>query len=438
MCRTITCLILVLAAACRPGAAQDPTRIVLVAGDKSHPPAMHEYLKTVRLLRVMLEEAPIPGGIEAEIVYGGWPDDEAVFDEADAIFFTSDGQDGPIGRLVPYMHPERMVVMRRLMARGVGLVTFHFATFAPDSLAPEVLAWTGGYFDWQNDRGEREWHSKIETVETDLTLPSPSHPITRGVRPFRLLDEYYFDIRFPDDTAGWTPILAAPALPSAHPAGDVVAWAVERPDGGRGFATTTGHFYADWKHPEYRTLMLNALVWAAGLEVPVGGVPSRFYTDAEVTRRLTGAPAKGLVLAPSGCVAPMRSVATRLSQAGVLAIDAAQDLNMLSQYDLRDYAFIALARCPGTPAPVLEPEARTALERYLRDGGGLLLLGVEFEFAGSAPVDIDGGASGWSYASFGRGRLVIAPGDGVEPASGPSLEHAAAWLLAGYELWNDL
>ncbi len=96
----------------------------------------------------------------------------------------------------PPTHPSYPLIMHRIR---------HLRAH---SLSPEVLAWSGGYFDWQNDRGGREWRSKIETVEADLTLPAPAHPITHGVRPFRLLDEYCFDIRFTEETAGWTPILA--------------------------------------------------------------------------------------------------------------------------------------------------------------------------------------------------------------------------------------
>lgn len=38
--------------------SERPRRIVLIAGSKSHGPGMHEYLKSARLLKVLLDRAP--------------------------------------------------------------------------------------------------------------------------------------------------------------------------------------------------------------------------------------------------------------------------------------------------------------------------------------------------------------------------------------------
>ena len=52
---------------------------------------------------------------------------------------------------------------------------------------------------------------------------------------------------------------------------EVLAWAVERPDGGRGFGFTGGHFHRNWGDPNFRKLVLNAILWTAGLDVPPSG-----------------------------------------------------------------------------------------------------------------------------------------------------------------------
>ena len=52
----------------------------------------------------------------------------------------------------------------------------------------------------------------------------------------------------------------------------------ERPDGGRGFGFTGGHFHWNRGHDQFRKLVLNAIVWTARVEVPEGGVPSRTPT----------------------------------------------------------------------------------------------------------------------------------------------------------------
>ena len=47
-----------------------------------------------------------------------------------------------------------------------------------------------------------------------------------------------------------------------------VAWAYERSEGGRGFGFTGGHNHVSWQDDNYRKIMLNAILWTAGMEVP--------------------------------------------------------------------------------------------------------------------------------------------------------------------------
>ena len=61
-----------------------------------------------------------------------------------------------------------------------------------------------------------------------------------------------------------------------------VAWAYERPNGGRGFGFTGGHVHWNWGHDEFRQLVVNAIVWSAGLDVPADGVPVRTLTVADL------------------------------------------------------------------------------------------------------------------------------------------------------------
>jgi hypothetical protein len=61
-----------------------------------------------------------------------------------------------------------------------------------------------------------------------------------------------------------------------------VAWACERPDGGRGFGFTGGHSHWSWGCDSFRTVVLNGIVWTAGIEVPKAGVPSKTPTYAEL------------------------------------------------------------------------------------------------------------------------------------------------------------
>jgi len=267
------------------GAARD-RKIVLIAGPKSHGPGAHEYAKSIKLIKVMLDRSPDVRGIRTELVFNGWPEDPAVLNHADTVVVLSDGPDGINFKApLPFLAtPERVKTMDRLMARGCGFMTFHFSTFTPNAYADRILEWVGGYFDWQAPPGQR-WYSAIKIAESDMILGTPHHPVSRGVKPFRYKDEFYYHLRFRQNDPRLRPILLASALGGTR-LEQTVAWAVERVDGGRGFGTSTGHFFADWKNDDYRKLILNAIVWTSGAEVPKDGVISSYVDEQEVNRAL--------------------------------------------------------------------------------------------------------------------------------------------------------
>ena len=60
------------------------------------------------------------------------------------------------------------------------------------------------------------------------------------------------------------------------------AWVCERPDGGRGFGFTGGHFHWNWAYDDFRKVALNGIVWVAKIDVPADGVPSKTPTAEEL------------------------------------------------------------------------------------------------------------------------------------------------------------
>ena len=54
----------------------------------------------------------------------------------------------------------------------------------------------------------------------------------------------------------------------------VMAWAYDRPDGGRGFGFTGYHNHSNLGNDSFRTVLLNGVAWVAKLPVPEGGVAS--------------------------------------------------------------------------------------------------------------------------------------------------------------------
>jgi quinoprotein glucose dehydrogenase len=274
-----------------PAAAQEPApkkKIVVIAGRKSHGPegnGIHDYPWSARLIKVMLDRSNVGDRVRTEFHLDGWPRDPRTLDDADAVMVISDGRDGDKYEEAPHFaSPERAATIARQIARGCGFLTFHFSTFAPDAYAREILEWSGGYFDWETD-GKRQWHSAIRTLDAEVQLAAPEHPALRGVQPFRLREEFYHNLRFDPERAA-TPLLRVPALGGREPDGNVIAWAKQRPNGGRGFGTTCGHFYEHWQHADFRKFILNAIVWSAGAEVPPTGVEARFYDHDEIMAEL--------------------------------------------------------------------------------------------------------------------------------------------------------
>jgi hypothetical protein len=54
-----------------------------------------------------------------------------------------------------------------------------------------------------------------------------------------------------------------------------LAWAYQRPGGGRGFGFTGGHSHFIWSNDEIRKTVLNGIAWTANIEIPQNGVLSR-------------------------------------------------------------------------------------------------------------------------------------------------------------------
>jgi len=268
-------------------------KIVLLAGKKSHGPVgngIHDYGWSVQLLKVMLDSSNVKDRVKVEIHLDGWPRDPKTLEDADTIMVISDGRDGDRYEESPFLaSEERVRFMQQQMKRGCGFLTFHFSTFAPEKYGRQVLDWSGGYFQWETD-GKRQWYSAIKTTEVEVQLGSANHPIARGLKPFTMREEFYYNLRFKPKDETVKPIWVVPALKGRNPDGDIVAWARQREDGGRGFGTSCGHFYDNWKQEQFRKLILNALVWTAKLNVPEGGVEARFYTHDEIRKALEPKP----------------------------------------------------------------------------------------------------------------------------------------------------
>ncbi|MFV0442524.1 MAG: ThuA domain-containing protein [Planctomycetaceae bacterium] len=286
-------------------AADGSRKLVLVAGKPSHPPRMHEFNAGVQLLAKSLRDVP---GLQVDFILNGWPEDEAILNAADAIVFYMDG--GGKHELVQ-QEGRRLRLIDDWMAAGKSIGCMHYGVeVIPDQAGVEFQRWIGGYYENMFSCNPI-WEPEFKTL--------PQHPVTRGVQPFQILDEWYFNMRFAGGIAGndsgvieglkFQPILvAAPSDdvrdgPYVYPKGpyehiqansgrmEAVMWVIERPDGGRGMGFTGGHFHDNWGNNDFRKVVLNACVWLAKVDVPELGVES-LVTTADLDANLDPKPVK--------------------------------------------------------------------------------------------------------------------------------------------------
>ncbi|MEO8429149.1 MAG: ThuA domain-containing protein [Verrucomicrobiota bacterium] len=280
MKKTFRLFVMFLATGALCASAADK-KILLIAGKPSHGPGDHEFHAGCLLLKKCLDAAP---GIKAEVYTNGWPGSDAAFEGSDAVLFYADG-----GGDHPAIQGERIKFIDALVKKGVGIGFAHYGVEVLNGEPGDAMhRWIGGYYENQYSVNPM-WKPEFNSF--------PNHAITRGVKPFALLDEWYFNMRWRADMKGLTHILVAKPSdkvrdgPYVYPVGpykhiqeakgreETMMWAFERPDGGRGFGFTGGHKHVNWANDNFRKVVLNALLWTAKAEVPANGVESKIAPE---------------------------------------------------------------------------------------------------------------------------------------------------------------
>jgi putative membrane-bound dehydrogenase-like protein len=266
-------------------APEGTKRVVFIAATGSHGArGNHEFLAGATYLARQLN-ANFPKAYAVVYPQDKWPAD---LTKADAI-------------IVLMNHAGKAADDANIKAaveRGAGFGAIHYGVEVnKGAQGDNFLNWMGGYF-------ETFW-SVNPTWKAEVNLIG-KHPVGNGVKPFAIDDEWYYHMRFAEGMKGVTPILSAIApvatvhfkdgdKPNAHggnadalkavQAGEPqhLAWAYERPKGGRGFGFTGFHNFTNLMNDGFRTTMLNGVAWIAGLEIPENGVASKTPTQQELT-----------------------------------------------------------------------------------------------------------------------------------------------------------
>lgn len=275
-------------------------KALLLAGNPSHGFGAHDHLSGCSLLAKLLNDSGLVDAKVHSLKNDGWPKPDAI-EAANTIVIYSDGGGG---------HPfnAHLDELAARTAKGVGIVCIHYGVETTIGKPGQAfIDWTGGYFE-PNYSVNPHWQAYYRQL--------PKHPTTSGVKPFSTHDEWYYNMRFREKMEGVTPILTdlppATTLVVLDKDGKIVmeekdgkkvpklsrpenahnnnpharkavledkapqhtAWATQRADGGRGFGCSGGHDHWNWGNPQFRKLILNAIVWTAGADVPADGVPA--------------------------------------------------------------------------------------------------------------------------------------------------------------------
>ena len=260
------------------GSSTGKKTALLLAGNPSHGFGAHDHLSGCSLLAKLLNESGLVDAKVHSLQKSGWPKPEELA-SANTIVIYSDGGGG---------HPFNAHIdeLAELTKKGTGIVCIHYGVETTTGKPGQAfLDWTGGFF-------EPHWSVNPHWVANYKQFPK--HPATNGVKPFATNDEWYYHMRFREKMEGVTAILTDLPPKESLSRGDGphsgnpavrkavledkepqhMAWATQRADGGRGFGCSGGHVHWNWGNNQFRKLILNAVVWTAGADVPTDGVPA--------------------------------------------------------------------------------------------------------------------------------------------------------------------
>ncbi len=151
------------------------------------------------------------------------------------------------------LSPEQERALQTFVEQGGGLVAIHGAS-----------ASFGNSAVWFNLIGARFAGHAPGTYTLPMTVVDPSHPITRGVRDFEIVDEEYTH-RFAEGVRRDVLVRFRQRPPNTvEKAGNNDAVWTIRHGNGRVVYNCLGHGEEAWKNPAWLKLTVQSILWAAG------------------------------------------------------------------------------------------------------------------------------------------------------------------------------
>ncbi len=237
---------------------------LLLLGQKpdGHPRATHEYDAGVRILAKCLQNQR---DLQMILVSADepWKEGPGLIDGADGVVvFVSEG--------AKWIQQDRLrlAAFNRLAARGGGFVCLHWGMGTRKAEYINDFVQLFGGCHGGPDR-------KYKVVDVEVAVANDDHPIMRGVAAFDVHEEFYYTLKFAKPKGSITPLVQVPIDDAIH----TVAWAWERPAGGRSFGFSGCHFHDNWKHVQYRRLVAQAILWTLNRPIPMKGLPVKISKE---------------------------------------------------------------------------------------------------------------------------------------------------------------
>jgi hypothetical protein len=264
-----------------------PVKVIyFMAGIKDHAgPSRHETEKDLLVLQRCLDSVTNITGtkIVTRFIYDRSALDIEDMKDAAAIVIESSSEASSKVRTHPLFPPsgdntrsyDREVVsyldqIDSLHKAGMGIVVLHWAADAQNQKAASLYrSWFGYQFIWGYSNNPLGMWT-VKPIEA-----AKSHPILRGVGPWTYKDEIFSRFMVNPADPYRTNLLMgeAPKTNQGSIAPRVLTWAYENGHS-RGLVYGGMDYHSALLKDNYRRFLLNAIVWAAGIEVPEGGVKS--------------------------------------------------------------------------------------------------------------------------------------------------------------------
>lgn len=264
---------------------EDPKHIVFIAGNRSHGPGEHEFYAGCMLLAKALNEQS-GLGVKATVLRADWPKEhKSVVASADTVVIYADHVSA---------HAGQWEFLDELARKGVGMVFMHYAVHPSKEIGEKY------YRPWIGAAMESGFSVNPHWV-ADLSIIK-NHEIGNGVPDdLTALDEWYYHMRFIKERDKVLDLFTA--VPTRQNMNryinmwnkngveglgkpQTLMWGYERPTGGRGIGFVGGHYHEGWAIDGIRKAVLNAIIWTAGMKVPLDGVLSKTPTEEELNVNL--------------------------------------------------------------------------------------------------------------------------------------------------------